>query len=156
MKPVRVTVNVPYSREQVFDFLDVMSNHEPFTNHILQDWEYSGPDRGIGSKAKVTVKSPGRRDTVEIEVVAAERPQTIVEQNVGAGGKRIANGTYILEELPQGGTRIVFEYAWQQAPLSERIAAPLVRAYLTRENNRAMARLAEQLASRFAAVRSAA
>ena len=112
----------------------------------------------LGTSHRMLIHHFGSKEElwVEIEVVAAERPQTIVEQNVGAGGKRIANGTYILEELPQGGTRIVFEYAWQQAPLSERIAAPLVRAYLTRENNRAMARLAEQLASRFAAVRSAA
>jgi carbon monoxide dehydrogenase subunit G len=146
MKPVTVTIDVPYPREQVFDFLDVMSNHEPFTNHMLHDWEYSGPDRGIGSKAKVTVKAAGRSETVEIEVVAAERPRSIVEQNVGAGGRRVGTGTYTLDELPGGHTRIAFEYAWRTAPLSERMAAPLVRAILRRGNERAMTRLAEQLA----------
>jgi carbon monoxide dehydrogenase subunit G len=147
MNPVRVTIDVSQPREQVFDFLDVMSNHEPFTNHILQDWGYSGPDRGIGSKAKVTVRAAGRSETVEIEVIAAERPSSIVEQNVGAGGRRVATGTYTLEALPGGGTRIVFEYAWQRAPFSERAAAPLVRSILRRANERAMARLAEQLAA---------
>src|SRR5436305_2457605 len=98
MKPVHVTIDVPHPREQVYDFLDVMANHEPFTNHILRDWEYSGPDRGIGSKAKVTVNAVGRTETVEIEVIAAERPTSIVEQNVGAGGRRIATGTYALEQ----------------------------------------------------------
>jgi carbon monoxide dehydrogenase subunit G len=146
MKPVRVTIDVPQSREQVFDFLDVMSNHEPFTNHMLQDWHYSGPDRGIGSKAKVTVKAAGRSETVDMEVVAAERPKTIVERNVGAAGRRIGTGTYVLDELPDGGTRIAFEYAWQSAPLSERLSAPIVRAILRRGNERAMERLAEQLA----------
>jgi carbon monoxide dehydrogenase subunit G len=146
MKPVRVTIDVPQSREQVFDFLDVMSNHEPFTNHMLQDWGYSGPERGIGSKAKVTVKAAGRGETVEIEVIAAEPPHTIVEQNFGAGGRRIATGTYVLDELPGGGTRIAFEYAWQSAPPSERLAAPVVRAILRHGNQRAMQRLAEQLA----------
>ena len=148
MKPVQVTINVPHPRAQVFDFLDVMSNHEPFTNHILQDWKYSGPDRGIGSKATVTVKAAGRNDSVDIEVIAAERPSTIVEQNVGAGGRRVATGTYRLADLPDGGTHIAFEYAWQRAPLSERMAAPLVRNMLRRANERAMARLAEQLAQR--------
>jgi hypothetical protein len=151
MKPVRVTTDVPHTREHVFDFLDVMANHEPFTNHMLQDWEYSGPDRGIGSKAKVTVKAGGRSETVEIEVIAAERPTAIIERNVGGGGRRIATGTYTLEQLRNGDTRITFEYAWQQAPLSERVAAPLVRAILGRGNKRAMARLAEQLRSREAA-----
>ena len=146
MKPVRVTIDVPQAREQVFDFLDVMSNHEPFTNHMLQDWNYSGPERGIGSRAEVTVKAAGRSETVDMEVIAAERPKTIVEQNVGAGGRRIATGTYILDELAGGHTRITFEYAWQSAPLSERLSAPIVRSILRRGNQRAMERLAEQLA----------
>jgi len=146
MKPVRVTIDVPYPREHVFDFLDVMSNHEPFTNHMLQDWEYSGPDRGIGSKARVTVRAAGRSEKADIEVIAAERPRSIVEQNVSAGGKRIGTGTYTLDELPDGHTRIVFEYAWRQPLVSDRIAAPLVREILRRGNQRAMERLAEQLA----------
>jgi carbon monoxide dehydrogenase subunit G len=146
MKPVRVTIDVPQPREQVFDFLDVMSNHEPFTNHMLHDWKYSGPDRGIGSHARVTVRAAGRSETVEIEVIAAERPKSIVEQNVGAGGRRVATGTYILDALPGGGTRIAFEYDWQRAPFSERATAPLVRSILRKGNERAMVRLAEQLA----------
>jgi carbon monoxide dehydrogenase subunit G len=96
----------------------------------------------------VKVKAGGVTDTIEIEVVAAERPTKIVEQNVGAKGRRRANGTYTLEELPGGGTRIAFEYAWRQAPLSERLAAPLVRGVMRRANERAMQRLAEQLANR--------
>jgi hypothetical protein len=142
-----VTTEVPYPREEVFDFLDVMSNHEPFTNHILHDWEYAGPDRGIGSKAKVKASAGGRTDSVEIEVVAAERPTRIVERNIGAGGRRVANGTYVLTELPDGGTRIMFEYAWQRAPLGERLASPLVRGILRRSNETSMRRLADQLAT---------
>src|SRR5437868_15007523 len=115
MQPVRVTTDVPYPREQVYDFLDVMANHEPFTNHILRDWEYSGPDRGVGSKAKVTVNVVGRRETVEIEVIAAERPTSIVERNVGAGRRLIATGTYALEQRPSCDTRITFEYVCKQA-----------------------------------------
>ena len=148
MKPVQVTIDVPTARDEVFDFLDVMANHEPFTNHIMRDWEYSGPDRGIGSKARVHVTAAGRTDTIDIEVVAAERPASIVEQNVGANGKRVANGTYTLAELPGGGTRITFQYSWKEAPLSERMIAPVVRGMLRKANERAMERLAEQLATR--------
>ena len=148
MRPVDVAIEVPFPREDVYDFLDVMANHEPFTNHVLRDWEYSGPERGVGSKASVKVKAGGRTDAVEIEVVSAQRPAKIVEQNVGAGGRRVANGTYTLQDLPGGGTRIEFKYAWQRAPLSERLASPLVRAMLRRANERAMGRLAEQLAAR--------
>jgi carbon monoxide dehydrogenase subunit G len=148
MQTVRVSIEVPFDREDVFDFLDVMANHEPFTNHVLRDWQYSGPNRGVGSKARVTVSAAGRTEKVDIEVVAAERPAKIVERNIGLGGKRIATGTYTLTELPGGRTGITFEYAWQQAPLSERLFSPVVRAMLRRANERAMARLAEQLAAR--------
>ncbi len=148
MKPVVVKVDVLPAPDVVYDFLDVMANHEPFTNHILREWEYSGPDRGIGAKARVKVSAAGRTETVDIEVVAAARPMMIVERNIGARGRRIATGTYTLEELPGAGTRIVFEYAWQQVPFSERLASPLVRGLLRRANERAMKRLAEQLAAR--------
>lgn len=145
MKPVRVTTTVPCPPERVYDFLDVIANHEPFTNHMLKDWEYSGPERGIGAKAKVTASLGGRSEAVEIEVIAAERPKTIVERNVGARGRRIATGTYTLQPTASGQTLIAFEYAWKQAPLGERITAPLVRAILSSANQRALMRLAEQL-----------
>ena len=148
MKPVSVSIDVPSARDDVFDFLDVMANHEPFTNHILKDWRYEGPPSGVGSKAHVSVTAGGRTDEVEIEVVSGTRPERIVERNVGAKGKRIATGTYVLEDLPAGGTRINFEYAWIQAPVSERLAAPLVRSMLRSANQRAMERLAEMLAAR--------
>ena len=87
----------------------------------------------------------GRTDTVDIEVVDAERPTRIVERNIGAGGKRVANGTYTLSALPDGGTHVQFEYTWQQIPLSERVMSPVVRGMLRRANEQAMHRLAERL-----------
>ncbi len=147
LNPVRVQIDVPQSREDVYDYLDVMANHERFTDHMLVNWRCSGPPTGVGSKAQVETKLAGRSDQIEIEVVSAQAPERIVEQNVGAGGRRVANGTYILEELPAGGTRIIFEYSWQQAPASERMAAPLIRAVLRRGNQRAMERLAQMLAA---------
>jgi Polyketide cyclase / dehydrase and lipid transport len=155
MKPVEVTAEVPQPIGEVYDFLDVVANHEPFTNHMLRDWEYSGPDRGIGSKARVKVTAGGRTDTVEIEVVAAERPTRIVERNVSAGRRRIATGTYTLSPLPDGWTRIAFVYAWQHAPFADRVAGPIMRAVLRRCNARAMERLASQLAAREREARAA-
>jgi Polyketide cyclase / dehydrase and lipid transport len=147
MKPVRVTVDVPQPRHEVYDFLDVLGNHEPFTNHMLRDWRLSGPERGVGAKAHVTATLGPRPEGVDIEVVEAEPPVRNVERNIGAGGKRVGFGTYTLTELPGGGTRVEFEYRWEQAPLGERLAAPLARAALRRGNRRAMARLAALLAN---------
>ncbi|NLU73175.1 SRPBCC family protein [Streptomyces sp. HNM0575] len=145
MRPVVVHIDVPQPREEVYDFLDVLAAHEEFTDHMLREWECSGPARGVGSAARVTAVAAGRRDRIRIEVVAAERPSRIVERNTGAGGRRVAHGTYVLRELPGGGTRVLFEYAWQSAPLSERLAAPVVRTLLRRANRRALRRLADVL-----------
>ena len=148
MKPVRVSTTVTRPVEEVYDFLDVMANHEPFTNHMLHDWEYSGPSRGVGAKARVRVDAGARTEMVDIEVVDAEPPTRIVERNIGAGGRRRATGTYTLRPLPDGGTDVAFEYAWQTAPLIERLAAPAARALVRRGNARALARLAELLGER--------
>ena len=145
MLPVTVTIDVPQKREDVFDFLDVLANHEPFTDHMLVDWSLSGPDRGVGAKAHVYSKAGGRKEPVDIEVVESSSPARSVERNVSAKGKRVGRGTYELEELPAGGTRVSFTYSWDQAPLSDRALAPVVRAVLRRGNSRAMERLAAQL-----------
>src|SRR5919202_3401032 len=110
--PVTVSIDVPQPREKVYDFLDVMANHEPFTDHLLRDWELSGPARGVGSRARVHVRAFGVSDVVDIEVVDAEAPIRIVERNVAAKAGRTGQGTYTLQPSPSGGTRIAFEYRW--------------------------------------------
>lgn len=148
MRPVQVTTDVPQPRDVVYDFLDVLSNHELFTDHLLRDWHCDGPVRGIGSKARVTAISVGRADKLEMEVIDAERPIRTVERNVSLGGRRVVTGTYTLSDLPDGGTRVRFESAWERAPWNERLASPLVRLLVRRANERAMERLADQLEHR--------
>ena len=145
MKPVTVCVAVPNDREQVYRHLDVLANHEAFTDHMLVDWQCSGPRSGVGARARMRLKKPGRPDWMDLEVIAAEPPRTTVEETVGAGGRRRTRGTYRLEETPDGGTRISFEIAWLQIPLLERLAAPLTRAVMRRGNQRSLERLAAQL-----------
>lgn len=145
LKPVAVCIDVPQPRPAVFAFLDVMANHERFTDHILVDWSYSGPPRGVGAKAHVHTKAGAVRDEADIEVVSARAPERIVERNVSAKGRRVAHGTYELAELPGGGTRVSFTYSWEQTPVADRVLAPVVRAVLRRANTRALQRLASLL-----------
>jgi uncharacterized protein YndB with AHSA1/START domain len=148
MKPVTVTVDVPNSREGVYQFLDVLANHESFTDHLMVDWQYTGPRAGVGAKANARVKAVSSNENVHIEVIEAEPPRRIVEESLSAGGKRRTRGTYTLAELPEGGTRIAFELAWLEAPRNERMTAPLMRAFMHRANNKAMRRLGKLLRER--------
>ncbi|HVT68009.1 MAG TPA: SRPBCC family protein [Trebonia sp.] len=147
MKAVRVTIDVPQPREDVYDYLDVLANHERFTDHMMRDWRYEGPARGIGAKATVTAVAGIVTDTLGLEVIEAERPARNVERSTNGKG-RVMTGTYTLSGLPGGGTRISFESAWLQVPRGEALLAPLVRVAVRRGNQRSLERLAEQLRTR--------
>lgn len=148
MKPVRVSVHVPYSPEQVYDFLAISTNHELFNQHMLSDWSFSGPPCGVGSTTHATV-TLGRRDAVRIEVMEDLPPNRIVERNVGAGGRRVATGTYSLA-ASDAGTKVTFEYAWQRAPITERLAGAIVRRVMRNALRTSMRELAAALDSKFA------
>jgi hypothetical protein len=145
MKPVTVAIEVPQSREKVYDFLDVIGNHEQFTDHFLVDWELSGPPSGVGAKARMQIKSFGMKDPLEMEVVAAERPRMTAEESVSAKGRRRTRGTYLLEEDPNGGTIIEFELEWLETSLLDRLSAPVARSFLRNANLRALQRLRVRL-----------
>jgi hypothetical protein len=145
MKPVTVSVTVANAREEVYDFLAVLANHEPFTDHMLVDWQYSGPTRGLGARARMRLRKPGRADWMDLEVVEVLAPAMTVEETVSARGRRRTRGMYVLEDLPAGGTRISFTLEWLSAPLIERVAAPLTRSIVRRANRRSLERLAQRL-----------
>jgi hypothetical protein len=144
VKPVTVSATVPKSSQEVFEFLEVLANHEAFLDHMLVDWKFSGPRRGVGAQARARANTPGSQDWTDFEIVEAE-PNRIVEEGVDAGGKRRTRGTYLLGELPEGGTKISFELAWLEASRLERLGPPLARAFVRRTNGKAMRRLAKQL-----------
>jgi hypothetical protein len=142
---ISVSIDVPQPREDVYAFLDVMANHEQFTDHMLTDWHCSGPATGVGSKAHVTTKIGGKTDHVEIEVIEADPGRLIRERNVANKGRRVGTGTYELSDLPGGGTHVEFTYAFERMPAYERPLVPLMNSILRRGNARAMTRLAETL-----------
>ncbi len=144
MKPVTVSARTSRPRQEVFEFLAVLANHEGFLDRQFTDWKFSGPRRGVGARAEARASTPGSQDWTDFEIVEAS-PQRLVEEGVGAGGKRRTRGTYRLEDRPDGGTAISFELAWLATSKAERLAPPLIRAFARRANGRAIRRLAKQL-----------
>jgi hypothetical protein len=144
-QPVTVSIDVPQDRASVYAYLDVMANHEHFTDHMLTNWRVSGPATGVGSKANVTAKIGALSDVAEIEVFEVQDGRLIRERSIAAKGKRIAHGTYTLSDLPDGGTHIEFEFALQKVPALEKPLVPLMRAMVRKGNQRALERLARVL-----------
>ena len=64
----------------------------------------------------MTAKFGGMSDKAEIEVIEVEEGRLIHERNVAAKGRRIATGTYVLSDLPDGGTHVEFTFAFEQRP----------------------------------------
>jgi ribosome-associated toxin RatA of RatAB toxin-antitoxin module len=146
MKPVSVSVDVTNPPQQVYEFLEVLGNHERFMDHFMVDWKLSGPRRGVGAKANVRVKATAEKDWTDVEIVEADAGRRLVEETVGGpSAKRRTRGTYSLEALSGGGTRITFELEFVELPTGERLMGPLQRAYVRRVNRKGMKRLAEDL-----------
>ncbi|HTR75818.1 MAG TPA: SRPBCC family protein [Solirubrobacterales bacterium] len=141
-EPVTVSVEVARPRQEVFDYVDVLANHEQWMNHLFKDWWFEGKRRGVGAKGGAQVDAPAAREKVSFEIVESTPPERIVEKSESAHGKRETRGTYRFTELEGGGTRIEFEIEWLKTPRTERIAPFVSRAFMSRANGKGMKRLA--------------
>jgi len=145
MKSVEVSTVIRRPNAEVYAHLDVLANHEAFTDHFLVDWRLEGPASGVGASVTMRVRAPGRRGEVELTVIEAEPQVRTVEETVGAGGRRRTRGTYTLEAVDADRTEVRFEIEPLEVPRSERPLWPLSRAWLRRQNARSLERLREQL-----------
>src|SRR5258707_7664116 len=111
-EPVTVSVEVARPRQEAFDYVDLLSNHEGWMDHLYKHWRFEGPRRGVGAIATAQVDAPAASEKVSFKVVESMPPERIVEQGESAHGKRETRGTYRFAELEGGRTRIEFELAW--------------------------------------------
>src|ERR671930_1806854 len=100
MSPVTAGTVVDLPREEVFAFLEPLENHEPFTDHFLKHWE-------VVDSGHVRVKAAGER--VDIRAIEAVAPERLVENTIGAGGRRVARGTYTPTAPRPGRTDVRLE-----------------------------------------------
>ncbi|MDX6654355.1 MAG: hypothetical protein QOH18_1065 [Solirubrobacterales bacterium] len=143
--PVTVSVEVARPRQEVFEYVDVLANHERWLKRLYKDWSFEGPRRGVGAIAKAHVDAPAAAEKVSFKVVESTAPERIVEEGESAHGKRETRGTYRFTELEGGGTRIEFELAWVKVPRTERIAPFVSRAFMHRALGKSMKNLAALL-----------
>jgi Polyketide cyclase / dehydrase and lipid transport len=139
MKPVTVTTTIERPREEIYAVLEDLMNHESFTDHFLTDFQRT--ESGIRVKGK---RGGGWMAITPVE----SSPGRIVEEGrSGRGMRRRTKGIYELR--PQnGGTVVSFTNEIEPAGVVDRLMAPVIRAYLRKQNGRALERLKEQLEAR--------
>jgi uncharacterized protein YndB with AHSA1/START domain len=144
-EPVTISVEVARPRQDVFDYVDVVSNQEVWRKNLYKDWRFEGPKRGVGAIARATPDAPTSRERVEMKVISSQAPERIVEEVESAHGKRQTTETYRFTELGEGRTRIDLELAWGKVPRSERLAPFVARAFMARAQGKSLKLLAAQL-----------
>jgi hypothetical protein len=145
---VSISTTVPAPLADVHELLDDLGAHRQWTDHFLVDWELIGDPHGVGAKARLRAKGAGPNARGEIEVISAT-PTRIVEQ--GRGGKNLTRrtrGTYDLAPAEDGGTLVTFTNEVWPSSRIDALGAPFAKAYLRRNNAKALERLRRLLAQR--------
>lgn len=142
MQPIVATTTVDRPRKELYELIADLRNHEAWTDHMLVDWS--------GSAERVRVRSavPGPKDWLDIETTELSAPERTVERTTGAKGKRVSYGIYTLREAGPSSTEVEFELRIETMPRRERLLAPVLRPWLRRVDDRAMARLKEHAEAR--------
>ena len=139
MKPVTVSTTINRPREEIHAVLEDLMNHESFTDHFLTGFQRT--------ETGIRVKGKGGGGWMEITPVESTPERIVEEGRSGRGGRRHTKGIYELEPR-SGGTVVRFTNEIEPAGLGDRLAAPLIRAYLRKQNGRALERLKEQMEAR--------
>jgi hypothetical protein len=139
MKPVTVTTTIERPREEIYAVLEDLMNHESFTDHFLTDFQRT--ETGVRAKGK------GGGGWMEFTPVESNLDRIVEEGRSGRGNRRRTKGIYELKPR-DGGTQVSFTNVFEQPMTGDRLAAPLVRAYLRKQNARALERLKEQMEAR--------
>jgi hypothetical protein len=136
MKPVTVTTTIDRPREDIHAVLGDLMSHEAFTDHFLTNFERT--------ETGIRVKGKGGGGWMEITPIESTPDRIVEEGRSGRGGRRHTKGIYTLE--PKNGSTVVsFTNEIEPAGIGDRLAAPLIRSYLRRQNSRALERLKEQM-----------
>jgi uncharacterized protein YndB with AHSA1/START domain len=152
MEPLTLSTTIAKPREEVFEYLADVANHEEFSDHCMVDWHLTREDSyGRGAGARFRVKSRFDRFSYgDITLTELTPPQRIVATGRAGRFNRIRTlTTWTLEEDGQGRTKVTFETQSTPALKSDELMEKLlrVRVAATRCHQRALDRLRSILES---------
>ncbi len=145
MEPVTVSVSIDRPREEVFDYLSDIANHQEFSDHYLVDWHMTRVEtqgRGAGARFRFTARG-NRFDYADVTFVEMDRPRRIVM--AGRGGKFNRTRLRSIYELAAGSgrtTKVSLTVETRPGNLGDRLMESLgFRGWLKRGSSKALKRL---------------
>jgi uncharacterized protein YndB with AHSA1/START domain len=152
MEPLSLSTTIAKPREQIFEYLADVANHEEFSDHCMVDWHLTREDSyGRGAGARFRVKSRFDRFSYgDITLTQLTAPAQIVATGRSGRFNRIrTRSTWTLEEDGAGRTKVTFETQSTPVLKSDELMEKLlrVRAAATRCHTQALDRLRSILES---------
>lgn len=146
MEPLTLSTTIARPREEVFEYLVDVANHQEFSDHCIVDWHLTREDSyGVGAGARFRVKSRFDRFSYgDITLAQVTPPERIVASGCAGRFNRIRTlSTWTLEEDGAGRTKVTFRTQTTPALKSDELMEKLlrVRAAATRCHERALERL---------------
>jgi uncharacterized protein YndB with AHSA1/START domain len=146
MEPVTLTTTIARPREEVFEYLADVANHQEFTDHCLVDWHLTREDSyGRGAGARFRIKSRFDRFSYgDLTLDEVTPPERIVATGRAGRFNRMRTRTeWRLEDAGSGATNVTFVTETEPATQSDRLMEKYLRvpAATTRCHRRALERL---------------
>ena len=116
MDPVTANVLIDRPREEVFDYLADIANHQEFSDHYLKEWRLTRVDSvGRGAGARFKIDAPlDRFGWGDMTFIDVQRPHKIVA--AGRSGKFNRNKTWTTWTLSPSGHATKVEVTTESEP----------------------------------------
>src|SRR3954453_7902175 len=116
MDPVSASVKIGRPREEVFDYLADIANHQEFSDHYLKEWRLTRLGSvGGGAGARFKIHPPlDRFGWGDITFIEVQRPHRIVA--AGRSGKFNRNKTWTTWTLSPSGRATQVEVTTESEP----------------------------------------
>jgi uncharacterized protein YndB with AHSA1/START domain len=143
--PVTAHITIARPREEVFEYLADVANHQEFSDHYLKHWRLLRIDSvGRGAGARFKMDAPFQRfGWADMTFVEVDPPFRILA--VGRGGKFNRTKTFsswVLTPASGGGTHVEFTTETEPALITDRLMEGLgLRGWFKRGSGRALRRL---------------
>jgi uncharacterized protein YndB with AHSA1/START domain len=146
MEPVTLTTTIARPREEVFEYLADVANHEEFSDHCMVDWHLTREDSyGKGAGARFRVKSRFDRFSYgDLTLDELQPPERIVATGrAGRFNRMRTRSEWRLADAGSGKTEVTFVTETKPATQSDRLMEKLLRvpAATTRCHRKALERL---------------
>jgi uncharacterized protein YndB with AHSA1/START domain len=152
VEPLTLSTTIAKPREEVFEYLADVANHEEFSDHCMVDWHLTREDSyGRGAGARFRVKSRFDRFSYgDITLTELRPPEQILATGRAGRFNRIrTRSTWTLEEDGPGRTKVTFQTQSTPVLKSDELMEKLlrVRVATARCHRRALERLRSILES---------